>query len=385
MHFGRCGGCSLLTTPIAAQLRLKADRVHGLLARHLGALPVEYEVPPLAPRRDRTRILYPIQPDRQRRLTMGIYARGSHQVVEIQECMIQERALTLLGTRVLAILREQGFEPYDEATGRGFMRAFSARIAPGTGELLLGLVTTGGAVPRPEALISQLRAAAHGLRDQQGRVLEPVGIVRNQNDAPGNALLGRESETLWGRDHLLDRASGLTFRISFASFAQNHRDADAVLYEPAFAWLGPLAGLRIVDGYGGGGAFGLRAARRGAASVVIRESSPASCRDAEYNIATNALPQVRVSEGPFATLEPEGATDLLIVDPPRAGLMAEGAAAALRIGAPLLLHVACSATALARDLDRLCAGGYRVVRCRLADLFPHTEHVEVLTLLQQQA
>ena len=384
MHFGRCGGCSLLTTPIAEQLRRKADRVQGLLARHLGAVQVEYEVPLLTPRRDRTRILYPIQPDRRRRLTMGIYARGSHDVVEIQECMIQERALTLLGKRVLAILRDQALEPYDEATGKGFVRAFSARIAPGTGELLLGLVTTAGAVPQPEALISQLRAAAHGLRDQQGRVLAPVGIVRNRNDAPGNALLGRESETLWGRDHLLDRAAGLTFRISFASFAQSHRDAEAVLYAPAFALLGPLDGLRIVDGYGGGGAFGLRAARYGARSVVIRESSPSACRDAAANIAANALPQVQVSEGPFATYEPAGATDLLIVDPPRAGLMADGAAAALRIGAPQLLHVACSAEALARDLDRLGAGGYRVGRCRLADLFPHTEHVEVLTLLQKQ-
>ena len=382
-HFGSCGGCTALDVPMPVQIARKRDFVRNLLARTLRGVVVEHEEPPVARLFARTKILYPVQPDPEKRLRAGIYARQSHAIVEIEECAIQDPALTEFAKRVLAVLRASTIEPYDEATQKGFLRAFHVRLAPGTGEMLLGLVTKGGVFPLAGELARELAAAATGLKEADDGPVKLVGIVRNINDTSGNALLGPRTVPLLGRDHIVDRAGKLTFRISFQSFAQTHRAADKLLYEQATAMLGDVEGARIVDGYGGIGAFGIRLAVLGARSVDIVESAKSSCADAEYNARKNHLPYVRVVATPFAEFRTQERCDVLLVDPPRAGLLPEGARAALLLRAPRILHVACSPVALAKDLQRLIEGGYKVVRCRLVDLFPFTEHVEVLTLLER--
>ncbi len=151
----------------------------------------------------------------------------------------------------------------------------------------------------------------------------------------------------------------------------------------ALAMLGDVAGLRVVDGYGGVGTFGLRLLRGGASHVTIVESSPSSCADARANVADNGFGErAEVREEAFGAA-PLPACDLLVADPPRAGLMAQGAAAILQAAPPRVLLVSCALEALARDLAALAAG-YRVAQVRLCDLFPHTEHVETLTLLERR-
>jgi len=382
-HFGVCGGCASLAVPLARQLAAKAERARALLAPFLGEVDLEAP-PPRGPARfQRTRLLYPVQPDRRGRPALGIYRRGSHRVVRIQECQIQDRALTALGRRAEAVLGALGLVPWDERALTGFLRAFQARIAPGTGELLMGVVTRGGPFPEGRELARRLLAAARSLPPSEGRPLRPVGVVRNVNDRPGNALLGPQSLALAGRDHLLDRQDGLSLRIGFASFAQSHRDAARLLYRPALALAGDARGQRAVDGYGGVGAFGLRLAAAGAAAVEIVEANPSACRDARENARRNGLGRVRVEEAPFARADFRERPDLLVVDPPRAGLGPEGCERALAAAPGRILHVACSVPALARDLAALCAGGYRVSAMHLVDLFPYTEHVEVLTRLER--
>jgi 23S rRNA (uracil1939-C5)-methyltransferase len=187
---------------------------------------------------------------------------------------------------------------------------------------------------------------------------------------------------LLGRDHVVDRAGGLRFRISFGSFYQVNRHADRLLYEPAMRMLGDVRGCRAVDGYGGVGTFGLRLWAAGAASVAIVEANPVACHDAAASAAASGAENVTVVEAPFAAAPPAGPADVLVVDPPRAGLLEGGCARVLELAAPRVLYVACSTAALRRDLDRLVgAGRYRVAALHVADLFPHTEHVETLCLL----
>jgi 23S rRNA (uracil1939-C5)-methyltransferase len=115
--------------------------------------------------------------------------------------------------------------------------------------------------------------------------------------------------------------------------------------------------------------------------VCIVEASEAACRDAEHNARSNGFEHVRVERAPFASASFAARPELLIVDPPRAGLMQAGVARVLAAEPARLLHVACSDASLARDLEGLAAGGYRVRAMRVVDLFPYTDHVEVLTLL----
>jgi 23S rRNA (uracil1939-C5)-methyltransferase len=380
-HFGRCGGCSLLDVPIADQLAAKRARARELLAPFLDGLAPETVLPPRTPRHDRTTILYPAQLF-QRTLQLGIYRTGTHEVEPIRDCRIQHKALTQLGVRMAEVLNALRLPVWIESTGKGLVRGVRARVMPGSNELLVGVIVTRAHFSERDALTNALHAAASGLRDDQGRPLQLVGTVLNVNAAPGNVLLGPETVALRGQTFQTDRTAGLAIRVSFASFYQLHRSADAILFRPALALLGDVTGLRVVDGYGGVGTFGLRLAKAGAAHVTLIESSPSACADARHNFAANALPASEVREQPFGA-SPLPACDLLVADPPRAGLLEAGAAAVLAAAPPRVLLVSCSLTSLARDLAALTPA-YRVTASRLCDLFPHTEHIEALTLLERR-
>jgi 23S rRNA (uracil1939-C5)-methyltransferase len=382
-HFGRCGGCSLLDVPIAEQLAAKRARATELLAPFLDGIEPEIARPPRTPRHDRMQILYPAQPHARDGLRLGIYRRGSHEIEPIRDCRIQAKALTAFGVRAAEAMRELDLPAYDETTGRGLVRALRVRVMPGTGELIAGVVATRREVAARDRLATMLWDAASGLRTDQGRPLHPVGVVWNVNDRPGNVLLGPESQALLGRAWQVDEAAGLRFRVSFASFYQQNRHADAILFRPAMALLGDVAGLRVVDAYGGVGTFALRLLQAGAAHATIVEASPSACDDARANLRDNgpaggfAGAEVREQRFGQAPLPP---CDLLVADPPRAGLLADGAACVLAAAPPRVLLVSCALESLARDLAAL-AGAYRMAALRLCDLFPHTDHVEAVALL----
>ena len=384
-HFPRCGGCSCLDVPVAEQLQRKATAVQAMLSPHLGELRVEYAAPLGEPRHDRLKLLFPAQPDARGELRLGLYERGSHEIVGIEECQVQAEALTLLATRTEAILRRRGLAPYDERHHRGVIRALHARIAAGTGELLLGLVSREAAVPDSAGLAAELLAAARELPAATTAPIQAVGVVLNVHPERGNYLLGPTTHVLAGRDHLVDRGDGLEFRVSFASFLQVHRHATTLLYHPALAMLRDVRGQSVVDAFGGVGTFGLRVARAGARRVTIVEANPSACADARANIVRNALDGVDVVEAPFAGAEGlDSNPDALIVDPPRAGLGEAGCRAVVTLGAARVLYVSCNAASLARDLQQL-ADSHAVSAVRLVDLFPHTDHCELLVRLERRA
>ena len=143
-HFGVCGGCSLLDQPVAWQLHDKVAACEALLAPFLNGDKVEFEHPQRPQRWFRSRLLYPVRQDRDRKPVLGIYEYRSHHVVQIEECQTQDRWLTALGAHVEGILRELGLEGYHPNRRRGVAKAFWARLASGSGEVLAGLVTRPG-------------------------------------------------------------------------------------------------------------------------------------------------------------------------------------------------------------------------------------------------
>jgi 23S rRNA (uracil1939-C5)-methyltransferase len=346
---------------------------------------VVHEVPERPPLHFRTKLLYPVRAGRDGLAEVGIYAARSHDLVRIEECRTQDRLLTSMGRVVEDVLRTMRLPPFDPKSGAGRMRAVWARLAAGSGELLAGVVTTPGTFAEGRELADRVADGAQRLRDGRGRAPQLVGVVHSISDRDDAFLLGDRHVSLRGRDHVVDRRDGLSFRISAGSFYQVHRDASSLLYSPALRLCGDLRDARVVDGYGGVGAFGLRLARAGAARVTVVEDNAAACRDAEHNAKANRLSQVEVERAPFATAKFAPGAHLLVVDPPRSGLQSAGVARVLAAAPRRVLHVACAAESLAADLPGLLAGGYVVEAVRLCDLFPHTEHVELLTLLARQA
>jgi 23S rRNA (uracil1939-C5)-methyltransferase len=381
-HFGVCGGCSSLDQPIAWQIQGKAARAEELLLPFLDGRRVEFELPERTPLHFRTKLLYPVRADCSGLAEAGIYAFRSHDLVRIEECRTQDRLLTSFGCAAERVLREMRLPPFDPRTGKGQVRAIQARLAAGSGELLVGVVTTPGVFEQGPELAERLHAAAMRLRDGRGRAPLLVGIVRSISEREDAFLLGDRHVPLRGRDHVQDRRDGLAFRVSAGSFYQVHRDASSLLYGPALRMCGDVRGQRVVDAYGGVGAFGLRFAKAGAERVEIVEDNAAACRDAEHNAKANQLPKVKVVRAPFATAEFAPGPDLLVVDPPRSGLQAAGVARVIAAKPRSVLHVACDLDSLVADVRGLVAGGYRVEAVRLCDLFPHTEHMELLAYLR---
>lgn len=362
------------------QLEHKLSRARHALGPWLGEVQIEVAAPPATPHHDRIKLLYPAAPDAHGVLQMGLYAGGSHELIAIEECAVQARALTLLGQRVANTLRRFGLTAYREADRSGTVRALQARIMPGTGELLVGLVTAREMQWSPD-LIAALCATTRTLPRATRANIQLVGLVHNLNDAPGNVLLGPRTQAIWGRDHQYDRSDHLTFRVSFNSFYQVHRHAAALLYRPALAMLGPVQGARVIDGYGGVGTFALRLAQAGADIVHLVESNPWACADAEASAQSAGLSQkVQVHVSAFGAALDVDRADVMVIDPPRAGLGEAGVREVLRLAPDRLLYVSCSVESLARDLAQLCPT-FVVRAARLADLFPHTEHCESLLLL----
>lgn len=381
-HFGVCGGCSLLDQPIAWQLHDKVAAVERLLAPWLGDVRVAFELPNRPQQHFRTRLLYPVKSDRERQPVLGIYEYHSHHVVPIDECQTQDAWLTALGREVAPILRELRLEAFQPNRRRGVAKAFQARLASGTGEVLAGLVTRPGTFEQGAAFAQLLSEAAERL-PQKGRPRKLVGVVHSISDREDDFLLGDRHVPLRGRDHVVDRRDGLTFRVSAGSFYQIHAGAHALLYRPAIELCGDVTGKTVVDGYGGVGAFGLRLAKAGARDVLIVEDNAAACRDAEHNIRDNGLGNARVLRASFPKAELPQSPDLMVVDPPRSGLQQNGVARVLASAPQRLLYVACAAEALQRDLPALTGSGYRLTAMRLCDLFPHTEHVELVACLER--
>ncbi len=382
-HFGTCGGCSLLDQPIAWQIADKVRAAEELLAPFLGGARIASETPGRTPLHFRSRLLYPVRANAKGHPSVGLYAFHTHDLVRIEECRTQDRWLTAFGLAAERALRLVRAEPFDPDRGTGAVKAIWARLASGTGEVLAGVVTRPGTFAAGPAFATALAEAAAQL-EAPGVRRQLVGVVHSISDRDDDFLLGDRHVPLRGRDHVVDRRDELEFRISAGSFYQIHAGAHALLYGPALAMCGDVRGLAVADGYGGIGAFGLRLGKRGAASVLVIEDNPAACRDAEHNARANGLANVRVLRSTFvgATL-PQG-LDLLVVDPPRAGLQSAGVANVLRARPRRVLHVACATDSLARDLAELTRGGYRVTAIRLCDLFPHTEHVELLTMLERR-
>ncbi len=383
-HFRLCGGCTQLTTPVEAQTATH----DAALRERLQALPgfprdVPIEtvaaVPPAL--HWRTKLLYPAAADRDGAVVLGLYQRDSHRIVRIHECAIQHRALTEYARRVEAVVRAHALRPHvdgDERTQpRDGFRAFHARIAPATGELLAAVVRSS---PEPLAanVVDALVAAANDLPADGAVVTRLVGLAEIENRSPGNVLLRGDVASRFGALHQHDVVDGLALRFHLTSFRQAHRDAAAQLLATVRRFSGDPRGMRVVDGYGGVGVFALGLARDGA-DVTLVESHGTAVDDARANALRNGLALTVVAQ-PFAVAAFAPRPDLLIVDPPRAGLGADGVARVLAAMPRRIVYVACGRDALLRDLVPLLATHRPTAVVRM-DLFPHTDHDETVVVL----
>ena len=186
-----------------------------------------------------------------------------------------------------------------------------------------------------------------------------------------------------GVDHLWEAYGGLRLKMGYRSFMQANWDVFQLLGQVVVEWLGTVKGQRILELYAGTGPLGLTLASQGA-QVTCVEGNPFAIHDARESIRVNKIAGCRVKissvESYLMTVQ-SGAYDVILLDPPRAGLNPKiiDQLGALRV--PQLLYLSCDAPSLARDIKSLCEKGYEIRRMQPFDMFPQTAHLETLVEL----
>lgn len=372
-YYGRCGGCDFRHMSYEEELWAKRARVQDALTRIGGAeVTVEEILGAEQPLHYRNKSIYPISPAGE----VGFYRARSHQVVNVEHCLIQKPEADALAQAVRDYIARFQVEPYNEATGRGLLRHLYVRTSC-RGESLACLLVNGSRLPHEQELVDMLRAAAP----------KTCGVVLGENTRRGNAILGDRYRTLWGRDYLTDTLCGLELRLSVPSFYQVNHDQAQRLYEKALEYAGLTGRELAVDLYCGAGTITQVLARR-ARHVIGGEIVPEAIRDAEDSARRNGVENVEFLCGDASRLAAELRQrglrpDVICVDPPRKGLAPDVVEAAASMTPGRIVYVSCDPATLARDVARFAPLGYRPVRACAVDLFPGTAHVETVCLLSK--
>src|SRR5438132_654215 len=377
-HYPACGGCRFQDLAYESQLVQKHSWVEDSLQR-LGGVSLELEpiVPAASQFHYRNKMEYsftstPSGP------ALGFHKAGRwDEVLDISKCWLT----TDLGNRIRDAVRdwarEEGLEAYSQADGTGYLRHLVVREGRNTGQVLVELVTFEGE-KFDAGYFTDVLSAFEQVRSIHWAI----------NDTPAE-VTALPSKLLWGDEAIEEELCGLRFRVRPNPFLQTNTQMAERLYELAIDYAGLSGGETVYDLYCGIGTIGLSIAAR-ALTVwgveVSEESVACALENADLNGITNAafyagnvgvaLEELRARAG-----EP----DVVVVDPPRAGLAGKALRRLGETGAPRFVYVSCNPTTLAGDVKTLRTDyAYELVRARPLDMFPHTPHVETVALLERR-
>lgn len=447
----KCGGCQLQHLSYEKELAWKEDRIAQSLIRIAGIS--EEEVRKRGEGilggetvRYRNKAQYPVQNKKGIReekalggrvfeeekrgseneqtafdsLGIGFYGFHSHRIIETEDCLINSAENPLILNCIKEWAREYKISGYEEETGKGLLRHIFLRKGFSTGEILLCLVLNGKNLPHAKELWEKLqrlplRAEVGGLqrgaevscrmdaeseadvhcgknRKVPGRI---VGLSMNINEGRGNAILGRETRCLYGKDSIEDKIGELSFSISVPSFYQVNPAQTEKIYGKALEYAALTGEETVWDCYCGIGTISLFLAQK-AKQVYGLEIVPEAIENAKKNAEKNGLHNTEFYVGAAEEVLPKwveeqkregkdvgNLVDVVSLDPPRKGCDEACLSAVLELSPKRIVYVSCDPGSLARDMKYLREGGYTLEKWVGIDNFPRTGHVETVALLSK--
>ncbi len=374
----QCGGCEWLNVPYPIQLERKQAEVEELfdsLCDNALIYPIDGMDDPT---RCRNKVIVPFAPGKKGSIVYGLYAKGSHRVVQKDDCLVEDAVAAPILKTIAKLAQSFKLRPFDEKTGHGFLRYALLRISRSTGEVLVCLVCGGEMLKGSKAFVRELRK----------RHPEVATVVLNVNSRSTNVVLGEREHTLYGKGWIEDELLGCKFRISAQSFFQVNPRQTEKLYSHALDMAGISDGTTVLDAYCGTGTIGILAAKRGA-SVVGVESNAAAVRDARSNARRNGIDGIEFETADASQFIRRCANDgdsfdVVIMDPPRAGSDEKFLKALARMAPQKVVYISCNPKTQARDCALLLDNGYYINKVQPVDMFPHTPHVESVALLASE-
>lgn len=390
-HFDICGGCKWQNLHYDAQLRHKQQVVEDALIR-IGKIEVG-EMQPILGGEQTTfyrnklefgcsnkRWLTPAElgaPPENAHFAIGFHRAGYFdKIIDIEKCWLQAEPSNAVRNAVREIAVAQALEFYDLRTHKGFLRNLLVRLTT-TGELMLVVSV---AQNNPEKIKLFLDAILERFPE------EITTLVYNVNTKLNDALFDLDMITYYGKGYVEEKLGDLRFKIGPKSFFQTNSRQGKRLYDVTAEFAGLTGRENVYDLYTGTGTIALYLAKH-CKQVVGIEEIPEAVADAEENKVLNGIENAVFYAGDVKNvLSPEFATrhgkpDVVITDPPRAGMHEKAVRFLLDLAAPRIVYVSCNPATQARDLQWL-SEKYRVLKSRAVDMFPHTHHIENVVLLE---
>jgi 23S rRNA (uracil1939-C5)-methyltransferase len=360
-----CPGAPWQGLDYESQLEVKREQVDDAL-RRIGELE-GYELEPIEPAVERWRYRNKLEysfGEADGELVLGFHARGRwDRVVGVEDCLLASEPGNAARNAVRDWARAAPLGPYDRRAREGLLRNLVVREGRRTGELQTRLVTSPGELPRPPVDLHTVIEGPSGGTDG------PTGVL--------------------GRERLAEELCGLRLEISHSAFFQTNTEMAERLYGIARDYAGLAGTERVFDLYCGIGTLGLAMAQK-AGEVWGLEIVPEAVRDAAANAERNEIANARFMTANARTgirplLEQAGRPNVVVLDPPRAGLSQKIVRRVIECEAPRIVYVSCNPTTLAPNAAQLAEAGYRLRRVRPVDMFPQTPHIECVALLEKQA
>lgn len=397
-HFGKCGGCRWQHIPYEEQLKIKESWVRHYLEPYLDNHVIWWPIIPCSPPweyRNKMELSFSNDKNGKRYLGLILYGTRGH-VFQIQECHLARPWMTQIVKSVSEWWTETGLEAYHLGSDKGSLRNLTLREGIRTGDRMVILTVSGNpnyALNQKHLshFIASLRKSMESEREDHKLSI----FLRIQQICKGKKTQFFEM-LLYGPDHIHEiinietaekKCHSLKFRISPTAFFQPNTRQAEFLYSQTIKLMEPSADSTVYDLYCGIGTLGICLAKQ-VKEVIGIELSPESTLDAQANVKLNGLKNVTIYTGDVGQLLPnilekeKKIPDIVLVDPPRAGLDSQALKHLLKIKAPKLVYISCNPASQAANLQTLVKeGGYRVSAVQPVDQFPQTVHVENIVLL----
>lgn len=374
-YYRLCGGCCTRHMSYEKEAQFKLDKVNNCLV-HIGKQNVLADEIITADSRVRYRnkSIYTVS-NKNGELVSGFFREHSHDVIDIEDCLIQSELSNKITRYFLNLMKEYNVSSYDESTCKGVIRHLFLRNGIRSKDLVLCIVARTGLGSATSSIVEKLVCTFPEL----------TGIVLNVNKTKGNTVLAGDFYTLWGSSDMTDVLCENTYCISPQAFYQINPIQAEKLYNQAVEWAVTSPKDFVLDLYCGAGTITLCLAKK-AAKVIGAEIVPDAIENAKANAIRNGVSNAEFicADAKDASLlfKSQGLTpNAIVVDPPRKGLNPDVIRDIVEMNPQRIVYVSCNPATLARDLKLFTELSYRVQMVKAVDMFPGTEHVETVCLL----
>ena len=375
--YKRCGGCSLRHLKYEETLNLKRNIVQNLVDKTMQtSIKVHNVIGMQSPLHYRNKLQYPVGRDNKGNLVMGVFANRTHQIIPVENCLIQNQEAEKVAKSIFNFIKENNVSVYDENSRSGAIRHIIVKIGFKTNEIMCILVSNERKIKQEKELVKRVVSEFPNVKT----------IIKNINSKNTNVILGKENITLYGDGYIQDKLENFTFKISPMSFYQTNPIQTEVLYNKAIEFAKLDKEDILCDLYCGIGTIGIFASNK-VKKVYGIEIVPEAVETAKENAKINNVDNIEFIVGDveksFKELIEvrEIHPTAIIVDPPRRGLDATTMNKILDLEVNKFVYVSCNPATMVRDLKML-EEKYQVKEIQPVDMFPYTNSVECVAALQ---